>query len=298
MNKGNKRLFFYIITFLLFLIFTIIGYLLYNSGYGKYGQIKEELTPIINTFNNLNLVKNNTDTIKAKLNKDRLKITYINYEKKYVFYANYNKTADLRLLELEYDVNNSSVGEFIGSLLLDSISILNNNKEGELFNTIVFDDLYKVNSLQGASLSIRGNTVNLIINIDTNLLQNIKDLNLTDVEIKFITSNDIDNLNNVLNDHKNFNYIKKDIILEIINTNDKYVIYCSNNEENYDDIFESILSSISILSPIVYDDIIKNNYNINLGFETNTYKLEVNPNIDKSNLIANGKYLMKLTLNK
>ena len=181
---------------------------------------------------------------------------------------------------------------------MDSISILNNNKEGELFNTIVFDDLYKVNSLQGASLSIRGNTVNLIINIDTNLLQNIKDLNLTDVEIKFITSNDIDNLNNVLNDHKNFNYIKKDIILEIINTNDKYVIYCSNNEENYDDIFESILSSISILSPIVYDDIIKNNYNINLGFETNTYKLELNPNIDKSNLIANGKYLMKLTLNK
>ena len=58
------------------------------------------------------------------------------------------------------------------------------------------------------------------------------------------------------------------------------------------------MSVTSILSPIVYDDIIMSNYDYKSNLEKDNYKIEINPEIDKTNILTQGQYLMKLTIYK
>lgn len=300
MDKGNTnaRLIIYLILFLLFLGLSIFGYSLYNKGYGDKGRIKKELTPIIDAFNNLSSVKNNENIIKAKYSNSMIKITYIKEKEKYEYKLILNETKNMKLLEMQYEYSDNVNGEYIGSLVLDAVSVLNSNKENELFKKIKYNDLYNISTTHGANLSRRNNIMHLVININANLLQNVKDLNLTNIEVKYITVNDIGDISEVLNKTNSYNYYKNTITLDIQTDNNGYYIYCSNQVNNYEDIYESIMSVASILSPIVYDDIIISNYDYKSNLEKDNYKIEIDPEIDRTTILAQGQYLMKLTIYK
>lgn len=300
MDKGNTntRLVIYLILFLLFLGLSIFGYSLYNKGYGEKGRIKKELTPIVDAFNNLNSVKNNENIIKAKYSDSMIKITYIKEKEKYEYKLTLNETTNMKLIEMQYEYSDNVNGEYIASLVLDAVSVLNSNKENELFKKIKYSDLYNISTTYGANLSRRNNIMYLVINIDSNLLQNVKDLNLTNVEVKYITVNDIEDISEVLNKNNSYNYYKNTITLDIRIDDNSYNIYCSNQVNNYEDIYESIMSVASILFPNVYDDIIISNYDYKSDLKKDNYKIEINPEIDRTTVLTQDQYLMKLTINK
>ncbi|MGM9877084.1 MAG: hypothetical protein ACI33S_00390 [Bacilli bacterium] len=300
MDKGNTntRLIIYLILFLLFLGLSIFGYSLYNKGYGEKGRIKKELTPIVDAFNNLNSVKNNENIIKAKYSDSMIKITYIKEKEKYEYKLTLNETTNMKLIEMQYEYSDNVNGEYIASLVLDAVSVLNSNKENELFKKIKYSDLYNISTTNGANLSRRNNIMYLVINIDSNLLQNVKDLNLTNIEVKYITVNDIGDVSEVLNKNNSYNYYKNTITLDIRIDDNNYNIYCSNQVNNYDDIYESIMSVASILFPNVYDDIIISNYDYKSDLKKDNYKIEINPEIDRTTILTQDQYLMKLTINK
>lgn len=300
MNKGNttSRTIVYIILFLLFTGISILSFFLYNKGYGKEGRIKKEVTPIIEKFNSLKSVKENDNLIKAKFNKDRIKITYIIGTKKKDYYVTYNETADLKLLELQYDSSDTKNGEVIGSLLVEAVNVFNNNKEGEIFKNIKYKDLYNLNTKQGAYLTRRGNTITLMVNIKVNLLENIKDMNLSELDVSYITTNDINNINDILIKNQKYNYYKNNLILDVHLKDTGYEIYCSSKDKNFTNIYESIMSAVSILEPKIYDEIVTSNYDYNIGFDNVKFKLEVNPEIDRTITVAKYQYLMVLTIKK
>lgn len=297
MNEGNKsRASFYLILFILFLSFSVTGYYLSNSGYGKSGEIKKHLNPIVDSFNNLSNVKNN-DNIKAKINTDRIEVTY-KEDKKKIYTFEFKETADMKLLDFQYDISDSTNGQKIAEYMLDAISITKSHQEGELFNNFIYNNLYKTTIDNGANLSVKNEVIHLIINIDADFLENIKDINFDEIVAKFITIDDLENLIDSLNKRNNFNYYKGNITLDIYEKNDNYEIYCSNKDENMSDIYESIMSSISILNTSIYDKILNSNFNFYEDIETDEYKIEVNPEIDRTQVATQDKYLMKATIKK
>lgn len=301
MIEGNtKRTIFYIIFFVLFLGLTIYGYILYTKGYGKYGEIRTKILPIVKKFNNSSYIKKTNGNIKAKYIKNRITFKYEDNNSKYILTAKYKKIANMDLIDLEYKVNESKAGEIIGRLLIDSVSILHSNKEGEIFKLINYEDLIRTNTLQGASLSKKGINTNLLININTNFLENIKDSNIFDENIKYITSDEITmSLNNkslidVLNDTNKYNYYKDTLIFIINSNNETYELICSDSSNNAYNLYESITSVVSLLDRNIYLDLLTSDFDYDNKdkLEKETYTLIKYRDINMDRLA------MKLTIKK
>lgn len=156
-----KRLIFCIILFVLSTSCAVLGIIKYYDGYGKYGKIRKELIPIIDTFNNSKLVKNSKDSIWAEYYNDSIKISYIdkNINLKYNFkYSNMN---DINYLDLTYSKNESIYVEKILTELIESISLLNSNNYGDVFNKYKYSDFYTTTLLDGIKLSRNESTIKI-----------------------------------------------------------------------------------------------------------------------------------------
>ena len=298
MEKKNKiRLFFWLFIFIIFFTLSLISRKLYYDGYGKYGKIRQELSKITEIFDSLENIKESKANIKSKIQKNQIIIHYkkddINI--KYTFV--YEEIANMKLLKLNYDNLNIPVSEFIAKNMIDAISILNGNKEKKLFRFYNYSDFYKTTSKNGVNLSQKDGQFYLIININTNLFENLENSDLKKQNnVFYINKDDLKELEANLNYNNYFVYYKGDNIIEIYKKNTSYEIYASNNTENMKYLYLSIMSATNILNHKIYDEIITSNYRYDEDIETDTYKFEINPKIDKNKIKANGKYIIKLTI--
>ena len=258
MTKGNKiRLFIWGFVWLCVLGAVITGIYAFYKGYGVYGNIRQELLPIEDVFNNLNGVskfKNSNVTIKTSINKKYLTVSYKSEKVKFTLNFEYKTRDNRKLLYLKYNDSNQSTTEYVIKEMIEAISVLNNRNEGDVFNRIEFDDLYDYTIDKGVSLTYDNTYKELEIDMNISLADNIIEKVTT-----FITQNDLRNMNNELFAKEKFDYSKFDILLHIVSYDDSYVIYIQNTK--YDnDMYKSILSIINVLDITEAD---KNEFEIN-----------------------------------
>lgn len=276
MTKGNKiRLFIWGFVWLCVLGAVITGIYAFYKGYGVYGNIRQELLPIEDVFNNLNGVskfKNSNVTIKTSINKKYLTVSYKSEKVKFTLNFEYKTRDNRKLLYLKYNDSNQSATEYVIKEMIEAISVLNNRNEGDVFNRIEFDDLYDYTIDKGVSLTYDNTYKELEIDMNISLADNIIEKVTT-----FITQNDLRNMNNELFAKEKFDYSKFDILLHIVSYDDSYVIYIQNTK--YDnDMYKSILSIINVLDITEAD---KNEFEINYpeiseSKEFGNFKITVN----------------------
>ncbi len=258
MTKGNKiRLFIWGFIWLCVLAAVGVGIYSFYKGYGVYGKIRQELLPIEKAFNNLNGIqryKNSNVTIKTSINKNYLIVSYKAEKIKLSLNFEYKIIDGKRVLYLKFNDSYQVTTEFIIKEMIEAISVLNNRKEGEIFNKIEFDDLYDYTLDKGVNLIYDNINQELFINIDESLANNIIEKVTT-----YITYYDIKNINDDLFAYGKFDYSKYEITLHVVNYDDSYAIYIQNSSYN-NDLYKSLLSVIYALN---LDETTKSDFELN-----------------------------------
>ena len=90
MDKANKnRIISYSTLLGICIICVCVGVFCYFNGYGTEGAVRKELSPIIDSFNELNNIKNNTAKVKASFKESTIVIEYDDGAIKKEFVVNY-----------------------------------------------------------------------------------------------------------------------------------------------------------------------------------------------------------------
>ena len=245
MTKGNKiRLIFWGFIWLIVLIATILGVNGYYSGKGILGKTRSELIPYIEKYNNLNelnIYKNAGINIKAKYIKNSIKVNYKTSTTNLAYIFDYKEIDGTKVLYMKYNKVNSNIAQIIIRLMVDAVSTVNGHNEGDIFNIISFDDLYTLSLDEG--ISIKNNEDNIEIYIDIN--KSVADY-INGKEKKYITKDEMSNINDKLKSDNIYTYTKRDITIYVESTNEKYIIYGQGANYN-DDLYKSIVSVINML---------------------------------------------------
>lgn len=215
MRKENKiRLTVWGIIWVIMLILTITGMVLYMNGIGSHGKTRKELKPVNDAFNSLETIQRYRDAgiqINSKLKDDRITVRYKTdtIDASYDFI--YDESIGTGILIMQY--GNSSADKDISisvaKFMIDAVSVKNGHIEGEIFTNHNYDYFYNTNVVQGLGISDEGTTTTVKINLNTVIIDHIND--------------NINNTSNVINDWTTQ-----------INTNDNMLtIIAKTNNENY-----------------------------------------------------------------
>lgn len=215
MRKENKiRLIVWGIIWVIMLILTITGMVLYMNGIGTHGKTRKELKPVNDAFNSLETIQRYRDAgiqINSKLKDDRIVIRYKTdtIDASYDFI--YDDSIGTGILIMQY--GNSSADKDISisvaKFMIDAVSVKNGHTEGEIFTNHNYDYFYNTNVVQGLGISDEGTTTTVKINLNTVIIDHIND--------------NTNNTSNVINDWTTQ-----------LNTNDNMLtIIAKTNNENY-----------------------------------------------------------------
>ena len=247
MEKGNKiRFVIWGLVWLVVLVCTGYGMYSYYNGYGISGKVREQLEPIVKSYNNLNKVKrfNEMDIgIKATLLKKGINIKYSTTVSTLSFDFNYEEIDNQKVLHAKYNIADETVGILVASTMFDAISVKNGHAEDELFNKFEFGELYKTTIEQGGKIVTTNNTTEVYVNINNTLLETMSEEVLME---KYISESDISNLKEALASSNSYSYTKSQTQLYIEVKKEKYIVYLRNG--NYDDnLYKSLKSVINLL---------------------------------------------------
>lgn len=289
-----KRLIISILLFILSTACAVIGIMKYYEGYGKYGKIRKELMPLIDTFNSTDEVKKNKDSIWAEYNNDSIRIHYVDKTTNLKYDFKYIGQSDIKYLKLVYNKNESTYVEKLAKELIESISILNGNNYGDVFKEYQYSDFYTTTLSDGIKVTRNGLDVTLEIVVNINLIDSLKDkfINANN-SVNYISSSDLRNLMADIEKNSIFELSKENISLYVSFENNNYNIYVSEKSNNSDRIYESIMSVIYILDNGLYE----NAYNNKEKFDkdTDNYYYTV---VTKAEPIGNlkGNNITKITI--
>lgn len=283
-----------IISFTLF----VIGFSKNKEGYGTTGNIRKDLTPIAETFNNIRNIKNTSFPVNAKYKNKKIIVNYEHPSEKIKLEFIYKEDKGVKQLYTTYSKAKEKNIQIIVSNMVEAISILQGNNEGAIFKKYKYENFYTTKENHGFNLVEYNGQVTATIAIHVNLLKQIEDLFFEETNITYISYDDLKDLKEGLEKNKTFEYNKGDIKLYIIEQTDKYIIYCSDKNNNSVNLYNSIMSAVNILEPTIYNDISRINLNIMSDIIKTNYQITINPTKVENNFDITGNPLIQFTLKK
>ena len=274
------------------------GFILQLNGYGKTGKIRQDLTKIVKIYNSLSTTQNNIAKIKEKYKNKKIVVNYKLNEEETKYTFKYEKNGEFKTITITYLSKDSSKVEDIVKGMIEAISITAGNQEGKVFSQYKYQNFYKTELKDGVSIRQNGNYITAQLVLETNLLENIKDIFFEESFTTHVSIEDLEDLEKDLENNEKFLITKGNVMLYVVEKENEYLIYSSDKEQNKKNIYESIMSVISILNTDAYNDIINSKIDITQESIRNNYKSEINPEKIEYNQIMNNSFVVKVTLNK
>ncbi len=270
----------------------------YNQGYGKSGRIKKELTPIVEKFNSLQSIKNSPFPIKAKYSNKKIIVEYESESIDTTFEFQSKEIGNTIQISTTYPKSIEESAKKVIENMVDAVSIINGNYENEVFSKYKYENFYTTESEHGFTLRDNLGEITATISTNVNLLDQIEDIFFEETKITYISYDDLKNMKYKLEDEKQFSFTKGNLSMYVVETDYKYIIYCTDKKANKDDLYNSILAAVNILDIDAYNDMSKINLNITTDFIRKNYEIKVNPEKIENDYEISGNPLIRLTLTK
>ena len=251
MKKGNKtRLLFWGIVWIIVLALAGGGYYSYLSGHGVKGEVRHNLKPIVEKFNNLKGLESYKSAginITAEIKGTQIIVTYKTTGATATFTFDYQTIATEKVLYMKYSSADEATANLIIKSMIESVSMVNGHDEGEVFNTYKLEDLYNTSILDGVQIKSVTNSNEVYIGINKSVIDGMKNKN-NNTNLTEITAEDLATLKTDLGATNEFYKEKDSTTLYILNTQTSYNIYISDTNAKSNKIYESITNVIKELT--------------------------------------------------
>ena len=284
MKKGNKtRLIFWGIIWIVVLGLAGFGYYSYLNGHGIKGEVRHNLKPIVEKFNNLKgleAYKKAGIDISAEIKETQIVVNYKTSGATASFTFDYQNIASEKVLYMKYSTADEATANLIIKSMIESVSIVNGHTEGEVFNTYKLEDFFNTTIIEGVQIKSVTNGNEIYIDINKSIIDGIKNNeNNTENTIVSINEKDLYTLKNDLTTQKEA-LIQKDTVTLYVTENDKeykiYIVDTNQNNNNY----ISVSNVIKILTN--EETLIKFNTNIkdlNSNQQFENIKITINKDV-------------------
>lgn len=251
MKKGNKtRLLFWGIVWIIVLALAGGGYYSYLSGHGVKGEVRHNLKPIVEKFNNLKGLESYKSAginITAEIKGTQIIVTYKTTGATATFTFDYQTIATEKVLYMKYSSADEATANLIIKSMIESVSMVNGHDEGEVFNTYKLEDFYNTSILDGVQIKSVTNSNEVYIGINKSVIDGMKNKN-NNTNLTEITAEDLATLKTDLGATNEFYKEKDSTTLYILNTQTSYNIYISDTNAKSNKIYESITNVIKELN--------------------------------------------------
>lgn len=251
MKKGNKtRLLFWGIVWIIVLALAGGGYYSYLSGHGVKGEVRHNLKPIVEKFNNLKGLESYKSAginITAEIKGTQIIVTYKTTGATATFTFDYQTIATEKVLYMKYSSADEATANLIIKSMIESVSMVNGHDEGEVFNTYKLEDFYNTSILDGVQIKSVTNSNEVYIGINKSVIDGMKNKN-NNTNLTEITAEDLTTLKTDLGATNEFYKEKDSTTLYILNTQTSYNIYISDTNAKSNKIYESITNVIKELT--------------------------------------------------
>lgn len=284
MKKGNKtRLIFWGIIWIVVLGLAGFGYYSYLNGHGIKGEVRHNLKPIVEKFNNLKgleTYKKAGIDISAEIKETQIVVNYKTSGATASFTFDYQNIASEKVLYMKYSTADEATANLIIKSMIESVSIVNGHTEGEVFNTYKLEDFFNTTILEGVQIKSVTNGNEIYIDINKSIIDGIKNNeNNTENTIVSINEEDLNTLKNDLTTQKE-SLIQKDTVTLYVTENTKeYTIYIVDTNQNNNN-YISVSNVIKILTN--EETLIKFNTNIkdlNSNQQFENIKITINKDV-------------------
>lgn len=284
MKKGNKtRLIFWGIIWIVVLSLAGFGYYSYLNGHGIKGEVRHNLKPIVEKFNNLKgleAYKKAGIDISAEIKETQIVVNYKTSGATASFTFDYQNIASEKVLYMKYSTADEATANLIIKSMIESVSIVNGHTEGEVFNRYKLEDFFNTTILEGVQIKSVTNGNEIYIDINKSIIDGIKNNeNNTENTIVSINEEDLNTLKNDLTTQKE-SLIQKDTVTLYVTENTKeYTIYIVDTNQNNNN-YISVSNVIKILTN--EETLIKFNTNIkdlNSNQQFENIKITINKDV-------------------
>lgn len=294
MKENKKRIIFWFIVFLIFVSCSIYGKKLFNDGYGKYGEYKKILEPIMYEFNTLPDINKLTD-IKTRVTKNTLVVSYVNSSnKKEKFVYEYGTKDNIRYITSK-DNDKSNNWTIVMLNMINAVYHINKGT-GSIYEKYDFSTFEKTTLEEGVIYNPDLRTVT--INIDANIANNIEGKYASLKDDKYVKEEDLaDLLAKLEQDHK-FRIQIDDIKMYIKDDKNQYDIYIAYTDDNIQRVYKSLEAAIKILKPDIYLGLLDEEGNLKFEENSKDYTILTNAVFSEPDIFNVEDKLINLTLYK
>lgn len=178
MKKENKlRLIFWGTVCGIVLIVGIAGFALFMTGHGIKGEMRKNLSPIVEKFNKLKGLeqyKSININVYASLGENAVIVNYATASANYTFNFNYETMSTEKVLHLNYSANDESIATIIVKNMIEAVSVVNGKPEGAVFEKHTLNDFTSTTIMDGVAINkdAQTNMSDVYINISKSILDN------------------------------------------------------------------------------------------------------------------------------
>lgn len=284
MKKGNKtRLIFWGIIWIVVLGLAGFGYYSYLNGHGIKGEVRHNLKPIVEKFNNLKgleAYKKAGIDISAEIKETQIVVNYKTSGATASFTFDYQNIASEKVLYMKYSTADEATANLIIKSMIESVSIVNGHTEGEVFNTYKLEDFFNTTIIEGVQIKSVTNGNEIYIDINKSIIDGIKNNeNNTENTIVSINEKDLYTLKNDLTTQKEALIQKDTVTLYVTENTKEYTIYIVDTNQNNNN-YISVSNVIKILTN--EETLIKFNTNIkdlNSNQQFENIKITINKDV-------------------
>ncbi len=242
MKKGNKtRLIFWGIIWIVVLALAGFGYYSYLNGHGIKGEVRHNLKPIVEKFNNLKgleTYKNAGIDINAEIKDTQIVVSYKTSGATASFTFDYQNIASEKVLYMKYSTADEATANLIIKSMIESVSIVNGHTEGEVFNTYKLEDFFNTTILEGVQIKSVTNGNEIYIDINKSVIDGLKNSgnnennNTENNTPVTINDEDLNSLKNELTAQKESLIQKETVTLYITESDTEYTIYIVDTKDD------------------------------------------------------------------
>lgn len=287
------------------LLLCIISFTLFGigisknkEGYGTSGKIRQELIPIINNFNSIKNIKNASFSIKAKYKNKSIIVEYNHPTQKSTYEFKYEQNGSINKIYTIYDKTEEERAKTVISNMVEAVSMTHGNYEDSIFRKYNYNNFYTTQENHGFTLVEKNGKVTATIATNVNVLKQIENILFEETKIPYISYDDLKKLQEELESKTEFNYKKGTLETYIVEKEDKYIIYLTDENNNSNDLYNSALAIINILEPTIYYEMSQMEININYNIIKKNFEIKINPEKIENNFNISGETLIQININK
>lgn len=275
-KEDKRRIIIYVVIWLFTTLAAIFGLIEYLNGYGKKGAARQELKPLMESFENSNdvaAIKKRSFGVETDIKlSGKIVITYNASDKKeHVYEYKYVEEDGEKIIKSTYKYNDKYAVDIVKAMI--NTVYESNGGKGSVFDKYDYETFAKTNIKQGVEIK-GGNTVTVKINLKQNIVNNIDGVNL-DVKVEpYIEEADLKNMLKALETSGSYRLTKNSITVYVLDLGHSYNIYAENTDTKVaDDLYNSLMNVIKVLYSSTYDTILSNNDMLNRNNKTSSYEV-------------------------